>query len=127
MVKRDRSMFGFPWPPARKKAFQIVAERVPDRKNQKGNASELARNILEDFMFSVLGKKEAETLGILSPYDKEPPSPGLLEYALREYKQHRGRLIDGSVSDTVVDAEQRNEEGIVKSLQSRKRNLTKAS
>lgn len=123
---RERSMFGFPWPPAHKKAFQLVAERIQTGKT-KGNASELARTVLEQFMFGILGTKEAQGLGILSPWEREIPPPAILEYAVEKYKQHRGRLIDSSVSDTVVDAEEQSEKGIVKSLQSRKRNLTKAS
>lgn len=123
---RERSMFGFPWPPAHKKAFQLVAERIQTGKT-KGNASELARTVLEQFMFGILGTKEARNLGIMSPWEREIPPPAILEYAVEKYKQHRGRLVDVPVSDTAVDSEIQSEKEIVKSLKNSKRHLTKAS
>lgn len=118
--------FIFGWSPSHIKAFQITADRVLTGKD-KGNASELARKVLSQFMFSILGPKEVIDLGIMDRWEKEVPGPTILEYAIDQYKQHRGRLLDRSVSDTAVDAEEQSEKAIVKSLQSRKRNLTKAS
>jgi len=75
-------MFGFPWPQSHIEAFQIYAAELQSGR-AKGNASELARTILEQSMFSYLGTERARELGILNPWDKTAPEPRILEFYLK--------------------------------------------
>ena len=92
--KIPRSMMGFPWPASFIKAFQLLADRVPTGRAQ-GNASALARAILEQFMFSVLDFEEAERLGLLNPWDYEDrqiPRPSILRYAVKKYDEREATV-----------------------------------
>lgn len=95
--KTPRPMMGFPWPASYIKAFQSLAERIPTGK-ARGNASALARTILEQFMFAVLEFEETEKFGLLNPWDAEEgqiPRPSILRYAVKKYDERQAAPSEG--------------------------------
>lgn len=119
--------FLFGWTANHIRAFQLTAERVLVGKD-KGNASELARTVLEQFMFSIWGAEESVKMGILEQkWKRAIPPPEILEFAIEEYHKHQGRLIDRPVSDATVDSELQSEREVVNKSKNNKRHLTKAS
>jgi hypothetical protein len=98
MSEKKRKMFGFPWPQSHIEAFHICAAELQSGR-AKGNASELARTILEQSMFSYLGTERARKLGILNPWDKTAPDPRILEFLLEIWsKRENSARVGSSVS-----------------------------
>ena len=115
--EKKRKMFGFPWPQSHIEAFHVCAAELQSGRS-KGNASELARTILEQFMFAYLGTERARHLGILNPWDKTAPDPKVLEFAL-EILRKREHSSPGSVSRAEIDKERNSEEVISNKLEIR--------
>lgn len=96
--KAPRAMMGFPWPEASIVAFQQLAEMVPTGP-AKGNASALARTILDQFMFAVLEPEQVQKLNLLDPWDAEEeriPAPSILRYAIRKYEEREAATVQGT-------------------------------
>jgi hypothetical protein len=80
-IMAKRSIFAVPWPVSHRTAFKACADKLKGG-TAEGNAAELARTILEQFMFCVLDNDEIRKHKLLAEWDKEPPPPTILRYAL---------------------------------------------
>jgi hypothetical protein len=78
-----RSIFGFPWPQAKRKAFKLLADKIMD-----GNSSELARTVLEQFLLAHLTPEQARAQGLVREWT-ELPEPSILRYAIKQHEAMR--------------------------------------
>lgn len=109
MSEKKRKMFGFPWPQSHIEAFHLCAAELQSGR-AKGNASELARTILEQFMFAYLGTERARKLSILNPWDKTAPDPKVLEFVLEMWhKREHSPSAGSSVTRAEVDKQKESE------------------
>lgn len=78
-----RSIFAIPWSSTKRVAWKDLATNLqgPD----SGNAVQLARMLLEEFMLCELTPEEIRKRGLLPEWQKEIPEPSLLAHALEKY------------------------------------------
>lgn len=82
-----RSIFAIPWSKAKREAWKDLSTKLQGPEN--GSAAELARLVLEEFLFSEMSLDEIRKRNLLPEWQREIPEPSLLSHALQKYAASR--------------------------------------